>query len=106
MFHTHCDDRLDVFISQGIINDFPLPAGFDEPGLLQDPQLVGYRGLGGAECSGDVADAHFIVDQQRKDADAGGIAEVLEKNLKAYAILHDIVLHFYSFILFRNLMIM
>ena len=48
-------------------------------GLLEDAQLMGYRGLGCAEGLGDLVDAELVGHQRVQDLDARGIAEHLEQ---------------------------
>ena len=60
-------------VRQRIENGLPLPAAGDQPGLLEDAQLVGDGRLGHFQLLCDVPHALLLMEQDEDDADTGGI---------------------------------
>jgi hypothetical protein len=73
------EKRCHVVIVQGIIHNLTVFTIFDQLGLSKRPQLVGNSGFGHTQQSGNIANAHFGVNQGANYPYPGGIAEYLEQ---------------------------
>ena len=79
MLQTLVNDGFHMVVRQGVKHGFPLPAGGDQTGVFQSPQLVGDGGLGQSQQISDVAHAQLGPEQGVEDLDPGGIPEDLEQ---------------------------
>ena len=75
MLQTLVDNGLHMVVGKGIKHGLPLPAGFDQPGVFQRPQLVGDGGLGHAQKLRNVAHAYLRLKQDVQNPNPGGITE-------------------------------
>ena len=79
MLHALGDDRADVLVRERVKHAFALPPAFDELAALENAQLMGDRGGRHLQSLGQVADADLRLEEDKKDADARGVAEDLEE---------------------------
>jgi hypothetical protein len=75
MKQTLLKNSIDVTVCERIIDDLSVLAVVDKLGLLKDPKLMRYGGLGHPQKHGDIADAHLRVEQGAYDFYARRISE-------------------------------
>jgi len=73
------DDGPDVVVRQEIDHGFSFSSALYQSGLLEDLQLVGYRGLGHIQGLCQIADTDLRLKKSEEDPDPGGIPEDLEE---------------------------
>ena len=64
---------------EAVKDAFALPAGLDQVGIAQQPELMGYRRLGHAQKRRDFVDAKLGFKQRKQNFHPRGIAENLKK---------------------------
>ena len=69
------EDGLNVLVVQAVDGVPSLSCDPDQPGGLEDPQLVGHRRLAHAKPLRQVGDAHARLGQAPEDPDPGCISE-------------------------------
>src|SRR5687768_7655022 len=72
------EQREDVFVVEGVVNQPSVPARAHDPGVSQEPKLVRDGGFGQAEELGQMADAQLAARQDVEDANPRGIAQDFE----------------------------
>ena len=68
----------DMVVIQAVKDAFALPAGLDQVGIAQQPELMGHRRLGHAQGLGEVIDAQFLFQQGGNNAQTAVVRKDLE----------------------------
>ena len=68
----------DMVIIQAVKDAFAFPAGLDQVGIAQQPELMGHRRLGHAQGLVEVIDAQFLFQQGGNDVQTAVVREDLE----------------------------
>ena len=79
MIQSLVNNGPDMLICQKIIDLLALPPGFDQPGLFEDPQLMGNSALGHLQELCQVTYTNLGPEQGKEDPDPGGIPKDLEQ---------------------------
>ena len=74
-----CKNLSDVGVVQGVVDHPPLLAALDDPGDLQQPQLVADGALAHVQQRRQIAHAHLLDVQRTDDPGPGAVPEDLKK---------------------------
>ena len=91
MLHSLTENSTYMVICKRIENGFSLTPGRYKPCLLENTELMGYSGLSHVKLAGDVTDTLLMLEKQKNNTYACGVAEDLEKLsnfVKCFLIVH------------------